>query len=64
MSRDTGIHLPRAPARVWFAELKQPGNKLTDDQLAYHARLRAAGFRVVVAWTLEDLLTIEEEERP
>ncbi len=49
--------------RLWFAELKQPGNKPTDTQLAYHARLRAAGFRVVVAWTLDDLLAAEAEER-
>ena len=31
---------------------------------AESARLRAAGFRVVVCWTLDELLTIEEEERP
>lgn len=53
----------REGRRLWFAELKQPGRKPTDVQLAYHARLRAAGFRVVVAWTLAGVLTIEEEER-
>ncbi len=54
----------RSPQRMWFAELKQPGNKPTQDQLAYHARLRAAGFRVVVVWTLDDLLAIATEEQP
>lgn len=53
----------RAPRRIWFAELKQPGNKPSAAQLECHARLRAAGFRVVVVWTLHDLLAVEQEER-
>lgn len=55
--------LYRAPRLMWFAELKQPGNKPTDSQLACHARLRAAGFRVVVAYDLDTLLAVAEEER-
>ncbi|MBZ9713775.1 VRR-NUC domain-containing protein [Deinococcus multiflagellatus] len=55
--------LYRAPRRIWFAELKQPGRKPSDAQLACHARLRAAGFRVVVAYFLSDLLAVEAEER-
>lgn len=60
---DLVVYMQDGRRRLWFAELKQPGNKPDDDQLACHARLRGAGFRVIVAWTLEDLLTIEEEER-
>lgn len=48
--------------RMWFAELKQPGNRPSEAQLACHARLRECGFRVVVAWTLDELLAIEAEE--
>lgn len=57
------LTLYRAPRRLWFAELKQPGNKPSAAQLDCHARLRAAGFRVVVVWTLNDLLAVEQEER-
>ncbi|MBB5362097.1 hypothetical protein [Deinococcus humi] len=32
---------------LWFAELKQPGNKPSAAQLDCHARLCAAGFWVV-----------------
>ncbi|MBB5234449.1 VRR-NUC domain-containing protein [Deinococcus budaensis] len=60
---DLAIYLQDGTRRLWFAELKQPGRTPTDEQLACHARLRNAGFRVVVAWTLEGLLAIEEEER-
>lgn len=49
--------------RLWFAELKQPGNRPDDAQLACHARLRAAGFTVIVAWTLQDVLHTELQER-
>lgn len=55
--------LPDGRRRIVFFELKQPGNKPTDDQLACHARLRRAGFRVIVAYTLDDLLTAQREER-
>ena len=54
--------LYRAQRRIWFAELKQPGNKPTETQLARHARLRNAGFRVVVAYDLNTLLTVADEE--
>lgn len=60
---DLALYLPDGRRRLWFAELKQPGNKPSDDQLACHARLRAAGFRVVVAYTLAELLAAEQEER-
>lgn len=61
---DLTIYRQDGQRRLWFAELKQPGNKPSPEQLACHARLRAAGFRVIVCWTLEELLAIEEEERP
>lgn len=57
------LYLPDGRRRLWFAELKQPSNKPSADQLACHARLRAAGFRVVVAYTLAELLAAEQEER-
>lgn len=60
---DLVLYLPDGRRRLWFAELKQPGNKPSADQLACHARLRAAGFRVVVAYTLAELLAAEQEER-
>lgn len=49
--------------RLWLAELKQPGNRPSEKQLACHARLRECGFRVVVVWFLGELLAIEAEER-
>jgi hypothetical protein len=60
---DLDIYMEDGRRRIWYAELKQPGNKPTDDQLACHARLRRAGFRVIVAYTLDDLLTAQREER-
>lgn len=45
--------------RMWFVELKQPGNKPDEDQLECHARLRAGGFLVVVAWLLDTVLAAE-----
>lgn len=56
--------LYRSPRRIWFAELKQPGHRPSPGQLACHARLRGAGFRVVVAYDLQTLLDAELEERP
>jgi hypothetical protein len=60
---DLAIYRQDGQRRLWFAELKQPGNTPSDAQLACHTRLRAAGFRVVVVWTLDVLLAIEAEER-
>ncbi|MFC4636968.1 VRR-NUC domain-containing protein [Deinococcus hohokamensis] len=60
---DLQIYMEDGRRRIWFAELKQPGNTPTDDQLACHARLRRSGFRVIVAYTLDVLLAVEQEER-
>ncbi|GHG35671.1 hypothetical protein GCM10017784_32120 [Deinococcus indicus] len=61
---DLTVYRTDGTRRLWFAELKQPGNRPSDTQLACHARLRAAGFRVTVAFTLADLLAAEAQERP
>ncbi|GAA5513618.1 hypothetical protein Dcar01_02362 [Deinococcus carri] len=60
---DLVVYLEDGQRRLWFAELKQPGNKPTAEQLACHLRLRASGFTVVVAWTLQELLVTEAQER-
>jgi hypothetical protein len=57
------LQVYRPVRRVWFIELKQPGNKPSDAQLACHARLRVCGFRVVVAYRLSEILDIEGEQR-
>lgn len=46
--------------RVYFVETKRPkGGKLSALQKYRHKCLRALGFWVCVAWTLEDVATFE-----
>lgn len=56
------LQIYRAPRRMAFLELKQPGNRPSEVQLACHARLRAAGYRVTVAYTLAQALAAAQEE--
>lgn len=56
------LQIYRAPRRMTFIELKQPGNRPSEAQLACHARLREAGFAVTVAYTLEQALAAAAEE--
>lgn len=56
------IQAYRAPRRMFFLELKQPGNRPSDVQLACHARLRESGYRVTVAYTLDQALRAAQEE--
>lgn len=56
------IQAYRAPRRMFFLELKQPGNRPSDAQVACHARLRESGYRVTVAYTLDQALKAAAEE--
>lgn len=56
------LQIYRAPRRMAFIELKQPGNRPSDAQLACHARLRESGYRVTVAYTLDQALRAAQEE--
>ncbi|MBZ9753200.1 VRR-NUC domain-containing protein [Deinococcus sp. HMF7604] len=52
----------RAHRLHFFLELKQPGKRPTQTQLECHAGLRAAGYRVTVAYTLAQALKAAQEE--
>ncbi|MVN88488.1 hypothetical protein GO986_17235 [Deinococcus sp. HMF7620] len=56
------LQVYRAPRRLFFLELRQPGKKPFEAQLAAHARLRLAGFRVTVAYTFDQALAAAQEE--
>ncbi|WP_189070581.1 VRR-NUC domain-containing protein [Deinococcus radiotolerans] len=56
------LQVYRAPRRTFYLELKQPGKKPSQAQLDCHARLRESGYRVTVAYTLDQALRAAQEE--
>ena len=40
---------------AWFIEVKAPGGRLKEEQIAVHDRLRLAGFPVAVARSVDDV---------
>ena len=58
---DILVALHRPPGRGHWVEMKRPGERPTRLQLATHRALRAAGFAVTVATSVEE--AVEAVER-
>lgn len=59
---DLQVYKPDGKRLMLYLELKQPGKIPTAAQVACHDRLRAAGFTVLVAYTLQQCLNAADKE--
>ena len=56
--------LKRRKGVLWACELKRPGGRVSDEQRAWHERLRLAGAEVWIAYSLPEFIEgLEEAEK-